>query len=121
MPYKLYTGDNSNIESYYKDRYPNYGYYYYHRVDGLTYDKQGNLWFLNPANQNLQIKYLTSEGQIYSMPYGDSRKWATPQDIIIDKRNSNLKWVLVPRTEGTNAKGLFVFNDNGTLRDSFDD
>ncbi len=114
-----YNAANSNIETLFPNSSDPTEYYLYNRVDGLCFDKLGNLWFLNPR-ENL-IKYLNSEGVVVPFGYNSLRNAQTSQDIIIDKRNANLKWVLIPRNENTNSTALFVFNDNGTLNDPSDD
>ena len=112
--YKLYNAENSGVETIFPTRKPDYAYYKYHRIDGLTYDEQGNLWFLNSGTSST-IKYLpkNSNGVVKSVPFETIKKVSTPQDIVISKQNKNQKWVLIPRIDN-NTTGMFTFNDNNT-------
>ena len=112
--YKLYNAENSGVETIFPTRKPDYAYYKYHRIDGLTYDEQGNLWFLNSGTSST-IKYLpkNSDGTVKTVPFENIRTVGTAQDIIISQQNKNQKWVLIPRIDSNNT-GMFTFNDNGT-------
>ena len=112
--YKLYNAENSGVETIFPTRKPDYAYYKYHRIDGLTYDEQGNLWFLNSGTSST-IKYLpkNSNGVVKSVPFETIKNVSTPQDIVISKQNKNQKWVLIPRIDN-NTTGMFTFNDNNT-------
>ena len=85
--YKLYNAENSGVETIFPTRKPDYAYYKYHRIDGLTYDEQGNLWFLNSGTSST-IKYLpkNSNGVVKSVPFETIKKVSTPQDIIISQQ-----------------------------------
>ncbi len=113
--YKLYNADNSGVETIYPTRKPETAYYYYHRIDGLTYDKNGNLWFLN-AKTNAVIKYMkpNSDGKTVDFAYSNIKEYETPQDIIISQNNDALKWVLFPRAASSDDTSIFAFFDNGT-------
>ena len=114
-----YNAENSGVETLFPNSSDPTEYYLYNRVDGLCYDKSGNLWFLNRGTNT--VKYLDSNGNFHTMNYKEINEANTPQDIIIDKRNANLKWVLSPRHVNSNSTSVFVFNDNGTLTDLSDD
>jgi hypothetical protein len=125
--YKLYNADNSNIETIFPNsKYTDPdAYYFYHRVDGLIFDKSNNLWLLNMGVSST-VKYMTPDtdgdgpayGVVKNMPYNDIKTAKTAQDIIISNKNANHKWVCVPRAaEGT---AIFTFDDQGTL-DNMDD
>lgn len=107
--YQLWNADNSNIETIYPEKKPTEEYYAYHRLDGLTYDDDGNLWFLNVETPN-PVKYLDPQGQIHGLPYQALRNVSTLQQIAILKNNPHIKVVLLPRDK----TGIFVFDDNGT-------
>ena len=112
--YKLYNADNSGVETIFPTRKPEYAYYKYHRIDGLTYDDQGNLWFLNSGTSST-IKYMpkNSDGAVKKVSFEIIKDVGTAQDIIISKQNKNQKWVLIPRINSSST-GMFTFNDNGT-------
>lgn len=113
--YKLYNADNSGVETIFPTRKPEYAYYKYHRIDGLTYDDQGNLWFLNSGTSST-VKYLpkNSTGAVKMVPFESIKSVGTAQDIIISKQNKNQKWVLIPRRLDNSTTGMFTFNDQGT-------
>lgn len=112
--YKLYNADNSGVETIFPTRKPEYAYYKYHRIDGLTFDDQGNLWFLNNGTSST-VKYLpkNSTGTVKMVPFESIRTVSTAQDIIFAKQNKNQKWVLIPRIDN-NTTGIFTFDDKGT-------
>lgn len=123
--YKLHNNDNSNIETIFPDKkgIDNNAYYYYHRVDGLIFDKDNNLWLLNMERPSI-IKYMTpytetSDGIVKSVPYPEIKTAGTAQDILISNKNANHKWVCIPRIDG--GTGIFTFDDNGTLDNTDDD
>ncbi len=107
--YKLWNADNSGVETIYPEQKPNETYYIYHRIDGLTYDKDGNLWFLNSETPN-PVKYLDPYGKVHNLPFPQLRNSPTLQQIVILKNFPNIKFVLKPR----GGTGVFVFDDNGT-------
>jgi len=113
--YKLYNADNSGVESIFPTRKPDYAYYLYHRIDGLRYDDQGNLWFLNSGTSST-VKYMpkNSDGAVKMVPFESIKSVGTAQDIIISQQNKNQKWVLIPRRLDSSTTGMFTFNDNGT-------
>ena len=113
--YKLYNADNSGIETIFSTRKPEYAYFKYHRIDGLTYDSEGNLWFLNNGTSST-VKYLpkNSDGAVKMVPFESIKSVGTAQDIIISEQNKNQKWVLIPRLYDSSTTGMFTFNDNGT-------
>lgn len=107
--YKLWNADNSGIETIYPEQKPNETYYIYHRLDGLTYDRDGNLWMLNSETPN-PVKYLDPSGTIHNLPYSQLRNNPTLQQIVILKDYPNIKLVMIPR----GGTGVFAFDDNGT-------
>lgn len=123
-PYMLYNADNSGVETIYPQSKPDNAYYFYHRLDGLTYDKEGNLWFLNVCSSSETsslIKYLQPDGAFKSVRYNALKKVSTPQDIVISNQDPNQKWVLIPRTTSSNSTAIFTFYDNGTPDKTSDD
>ncbi len=110
---KHYTAHNSGIESIFASADPSSNdFNHYQRVDGLTYDKDGNLWMLNRGQA--QIKYMKPNGDFVNLAHSQILKFGTLQDILIDQKNDKLKFVLIPRSTSTSSTALFVFNDNAT-------
>ncbi len=123
QPYKLYNADNSDVETIFPLRKPESAYYKYHRLDGLTYDKNGNLWFLNmPSSSAVKlIKYREPDGTIRVLNFNGLQQIETAQDIIISNQDENQKWVLIPREQSNSTTVLFTFYDNGTPSKTSDD
>ncbi len=110
---KHYTAHNSAVETFFPDKPTDSdAYNYYQRVDGLRFDKNGNLWFLNVGKA--PIKYLTPNGQFVTLSHPDISQFQTLQDILIYSSKPDLKLMLAPRSLNTNSTALFVFNDRGT-------
>lgn len=111
--YKFHHCDNSGLVSI----FPNGDKYNYTRTDGMTYDEKGNLWILNNAGS--LIKYIDPNGIYHNLPY--SINVSTPQDIIINNKNTNQKIVFIPRLNSNTTSQIFSFDDNGTLENINDD
>ncbi len=90
----LYNNDNSNIETIFpgsKITNPN-EYYFYHRVDGLIFDKSNNLLLLNMGVSST-VKYMTPDPDseespssiVKNLPYADIKDVSTAQDILISE------------------------------------
>jgi len=106
---KYYNFTNSTIENL-------YGSYQYQMLDGTTYDKNGNLWFLN-SYAGKSIKVLLNDGTFSQLEFASFKNKPTIQDILISNQNPNQKWVTSIRA----GQGIFVFDDNGTIKDQTDD
>ena len=119
-PFMLYNTGNSGIGR--------------STVDALYFDKNSRLWFAvsllqyyNPAAAT--IKYLEPDpdgagpllGKVIDVFYNETagQYSLAPVQIIPSPNDENLKFMLNVR--GTNAKGIFAFNDNGTPDDMSDD
>ncbi len=89
--------------------------YVYLRVDGATYDAEGNLWLCNMFDANA-IKILTKEGQWKTLNYPNTNH-PTLGNIMINNQNSRQKWLNSVRY----SQGLLIWDDNGTLDDQSDD
>lgn len=84
------------------------------KIGGLTYDVDGNLWMTNPQCQ-APLKVLTAGGDWHSFELGNELPTDFPvSEIIITEAGH--KWLLRPR-----KKGMFVFDDNGTIANKNDD
>ena len=113
--YKFHHCDNSGLNTIFPNGTPK-EIYNYIRIDGLTYDENGNLWILNNGDGNL-IKYIDPDGVYHEIPNDIivSHKDLTTQDIIISNKKPNLKIFLMPRYRNTNNSILYSLDDNGTL------
>lgn len=111
--YKWYNCLNSGVESIYPGQSSQLQY---QRLDGLTFDSLGNLWFLN-MYINDPIKYLDPNDSVHSLYFDGIKGLPTLDGILIDKLNPNRKWILSERS----TPGVFVFDDNGTLANQQDD
>ncbi|MCE1154625.1 MAG: T9SS type A sorting domain-containing protein [Bacteroidales bacterium] len=89
--------------------------YSYIRLDGATFDADGNLWLCNMFDANA-IKILTAGGQWKSLYFAESNK-PTLGNILINNQNPKQKWVNSVRS----PSGIFIFDDNGTFDDQSDD
>ncbi|MCQ2344847.1 MAG: T9SS type A sorting domain-containing protein [Paludibacteraceae bacterium] len=111
----IFSCDNSLIET----LIPGENRFYYMRVDGLTYDKDGRLWMTN--NGDAQIKCIDRNGVWHKLAHSGLTGVETLQDILIDKAIPTRKYVLCPRFTDSNTSMLFIFDDNGTIDDTSDD
>lgn len=110
---KWYNCLNSGVESIFPGQSMQLQY---QRIDGLKFDSQGNLWFLN-EQINDPIKYLSPDGTVHSLYFDAVKGLSNLLDMIIDNSNPNRKWLISSRE----TSGVFVFDDNGTLSNQQDD
>ena len=110
---QLHTIDNSPLVDCIHDN-P----YRYIRVDGATFDADGNLWVLNsdPTYGQGGIHLLTPQGRWLSAGYASMPGAAPSWDDILFRRNGEI-WVNSERV----TDGLFVIDPKGTLADFSDD
>lgn len=87
----------------------------YIRLDGATFDKNGNLILAN-SGVKAGIKILTKDAEWKQLMYPESNKPAFTT-ILISNQNQNQKWINSIRY----TPGIFVFDDNGTLENNDDD
>ena len=111
--YKWYNSQNSGVESIFPGQSSEL---YYQRLDGLMFDKSGNLWFTNSEVSN-SIQYLTTDGVIKPYYFSALSKKYNVNHLIIDKLNANRKWGNTFRAGAC----IFAFDDNGTLDNTSDD
>jgi hypothetical protein len=83
-------------------------------IDGLTYDKNNNLWMTQSVVSDA-IKVIKADGTWKSFYFPIFTGYNTVQRILIDE--NNFKWINTPRA----GPGLFIFDDNGTIDDTSDD
>ncbi len=114
--YKHHTFDNSAIPTIFPSAMPSVKYRYM-RTDGLTYDKEGNLWVVSAEVQN-GLNVLSSNGQWYELGYKNVLNHTTLGSILIpDEREPNRKWLMSHRI----TYGIIFYDDNGTPYDKTDD
>ena len=109
-----YTDANSSIEKVLESPH-------FMRCDGLTFDKDGNLWVLNSGSSVLgpglfevrSIKVLTKEGEWLSLEC--LRNENLLRRLVITKKGQ--KWFVAVRY----SPGIYVVDDGGTLKDTSDD
>lgn len=92
----------------------------YTRTDGAMFDDQGNLWVLNAHKDVDNIHILSPDNTWYSYNLstnGERRVLDTPGEILVDKRNSQWKWIPECRLK----TGIILLKDNGTPTDNTDD
>ena len=110
---KWYNCLNSGVESIFPGKS---NQLQYQRIDGLKFDQNGNLWFLN-TQINDPVKYLSPDGIVHSLYFDAIKGFSNVLDILIDNTNPNRKWIISSRLN----PGVFVFDDNGTLTNQQDD
>ena len=96
--------------------------YNFMRLDGAIYDQNGNLLFINiREGKAIGIKILLADGTwtklMYPFPNMNQPLFPTLGRIMISNQNSNQKWI--PSVRST--PGIFIFDDNGTIKDQTDD
>lgn len=107
--FKYHNFTNSTVEAL-------SGNYQYQMLDGTTFDKYGNLWFVN-ENVEYGIKVRLADGSWTQLTFPGARTMPTLSKILISDLNPNQKWVLSARY----SPGICIFDDNGTISDQSDD
>jgi ligand-binding sensor domain-containing protein len=87
----------------------------YTRIWGINYDSENNLWITNTSVDD-GIVVLTNDNEWYSYNYATLSTANTIGQILIG--GGGYKWCINYRGD---AKGLFVFDDNGTIDNQNDD
>lgn len=85
----------------------------YTRTSGGMYDKAGNLWLMNSNTATNQLQCRSTNGVWKGVTVTLSNRdpyYDTTGDLIIDNRNQNHKWFLLPRK----GSGLVLVDDKGT-------
>lgn len=107
---KHYTAANSAIDP------VTAGYSYpYLWIDGLTLDKEGNLWMTNKSAAG--VKMLKKDGTWFSFENNATRDYNRSKNLLIWNKNTNIKVLTCHRVN----PGIGVFDDNGTLANQSDD
>lgn len=116
---KHYTLNNSPLRSIIKNNDQ------YLRIDGLQYDKDGNLWMLNSAVDTI-IHILTKDEKWISYVNNSIKRYPNMDKTMIDSKG--YIWVNSRRTTnydnitGVASKaGVLIINTNGTINTQKDD
>ncbi len=91
----------------------------YTRVDGVSFDSEGNIWFLN-ANNNNCLHVISPSGRWGQLRVNNAAAplvLETPGDVLIDNTRESYKWIVSSRA----SAGVGLVNDNGTPFDPTDD
>jgi len=107
----LYNIDNSILETIYPDRPSKYRYI---RMNGLKYDKSGNLWMLNSFVE-YPIKILKKNNEWIKYNTSDFKKIEVLGNISFDQRG----WAWINAIY--NKPGIFCLDTKNTLDISTDD
>lgn len=96
----------------------------YTRTDGVMYDHQNNVWVMNGGDVPYNIVVFTADGQQVGMnvmdEQGDRVVTHTVGQLLIDNRNPNHIWVLIPRN-GADVYGVGLIDTKGTITNTDDD
>lgn len=99
-----FTSKNSPIAS----------YWIMHITDGMSYDKEGNLWIASMFSQNPIIVY-TADKEWVTLDYADLQNQQTIKETFLDSKG--YLWTLLPRSN----QGIFCADLNGTPLNYHDD
>ena len=109
-----YTVNNSSLQSAVESNPDGYT-----RTSGGQFDKKGGLWMMNAGVDICQLQYRAADGTWTGITLNFTNRkqsCSTTKDVLLDNRNENYKWIMLPRATG----GLVLVDDNGTL-DTADD
>lgn len=111
---KHYTVDNSTLHSAAESAPQSYT-----RTTSGQFDKAGGFWLLNAGVDVGQLQHIAADGTWTGITLNFTNRGkscSTTADVILDNRNQNYKWILLPRATG----GVVLVDDKGTL-DAADD
>ncbi|MDR1356248.1 MAG: hypothetical protein LBJ58_01105, partial [Tannerellaceae bacterium] len=107
-----YNHTNSALSTIYPGSASQYNYV---RVEGVCFDKEGNLWMTNTEVADAVV-VMKADGAWTKLRY-DAISNATMADKILIASNGH-KWINLVRVD---KRGIFVFDDRGTIDDTSDD
>ena len=124
--YKLYTFSNSPLTSAATGK----NEAFYVRTDAAMYDNSGNLHLINTSSRAYNL-HVISPSQLEKAHTASYARWDTinfiqngeriaiytPQEMFIDNRYENRKWIPTARS----TAGLLLYDDNNTIGKSYDD
>ncbi|GAB6394149.1 MAG: ABC transporter substrate-binding protein [Bacteroidales bacterium] len=109
-----YNHTNSTLSTIFPDAASQYNYI---RVDGLCFDKDGNLWMTNSKVNNV-IAVRKRDGAWTNLYYEPLSNAELVDKILI--ASNGHKWINLARAGDGGKSGVFVLDDKGTL-DTADD
>lgn len=104
---KLHNDDNSTLQDIFNGDH-------YIRVDGLAYDKNGNLWTTNSFVSHA-IKVLKKDGTWTRIYSPDLANIENLKSVMVDR--NNVKWI----TTGNLKSGFLLIDENNTFENTADD
>lgn len=104
---KLHNDDNSTLQDIFNGDH-------YIRVDGLAYDKNGNLWTTNSFVSHA-IKVLKKDGTWARIYSPDLANIENLKSVMVDQ--NNVKWI----TSGNTKSGFLLIDENNTFENTADD
>lgn len=104
---KLHNDDNSTLQDIFNGKH-------YIRVDGLAYDKNGNLWTTNSFVSHA-IKVLKKDGTWTQLYSPDLANIENLKSVMVDR--NNVKWI----TTGNLKSGFLLIDENNTFENTADD
>lgn len=108
---KLHTFDNSPLKTILPDNPRPYDFV---SVDGLQYDREGNLWMLNNEVDTI-FRIIKNDGNWTALYYPEIANKPTFKFILFDSRG--FVWTAATRY----SPGIFCLDTNGTLDNQNDD
>ena len=88
----------------------------YTRIWGLDFDEDGNLFMTNSEVERTMVVYNTNDSLWYAYDYGGPAFYNKTGELLVG--DYGYKWVALVTGR---YKGLFVFDDRGTLANQGDD
>ena len=108
--HSFYNYRNSTIEN-----ISGYDPIKYTWIETGTFDDEGNLWLINRGSKAVKIMLTTGEWKELSYPdINDRRNY---KRFLIPKTKQRQRWI----TANWTPRGLFIFDDAGTIAESDDD
>ncbi len=104
---KLYNNENSTLQDIFNGKN-------YIRVDGLAYDKNGNLWTTNSFVSNA-IKVMKKDGTWTQIHSPELANIENLKSVLVDR--NNVKWVTV----GNLKSGILLIDENNSFENTADD
>ena len=92
---------------------------FYVRVDGLNYDRKGNLWMVNNTQQDTILRAVRPDGTWKSFYIEPLKGAPTCEKTLIDQKGR--LWVASRRTVDRHIGGLLCLDYNETLDNTKDD
>ena len=79
-------------------------------LDGISFDKDNNLWVMNMTQSNDLLRVKKADGTWTSVHYGNLTGIATAKELFFSR--NGYKWILIPRI--VDQISLVVIDDKGT-------